>query len=564
MTKTLRKLVNLLNMVYPRIYGSIILYLSLSFGSSYFSTKFSLSMADFVNDPSWLSCMTFIGVSLASIATAIIVRLVKKTTIYQNTYIHLVDRFTKKIINTKYQFFVEYDKSVINHLNEQNNTLPELLVCYVDMISSAAQILIVLVLVIKFDIVVAISITICYLVAIPFMRKVFSEIDGYSQKYTRVIKKRRLKLLDMLISGFSEVRISNMQESFEGEFQKLQDDSIIAYNGKNRLFAISDFLIESVSTLTVVVAVVICIPKVIAGTMLPTDMIAITAVIERLMYPVVDIVDNCGVIGEKALHIDDYIKALNFDSESDDSQAIELTAFESSIKIENLSFSYNDSDSVLKDINIDIKKGQKIGICGSSGCGKSTLLKLLPRFYDHYDGSIKFDGIDTKQLTLKSLRSKIATVAQDPFIFDGTIYDNIVFGSKVTTEDEVIEACKKAAIYDFIMSLPDKFDTNVGPNGLKLSGGQKQRITLARVFLSNADIILLDEATSALDNESERIVQESMDKLSDKTMIIIAHRLTTIKNCDKIVVFDNHTVAESGTHGELLEANGIYASLWNK
>ena len=228
-----------------------------------------------------------------------------------------------------------------------------------------------------------------------------------------------------------------------------------------------------------------------------------------------------------------------------------------------MSFAYEKSDMVLNKINLTIHKGESIGVCGESGGGKSTLLKLLEKFYAPIAGTITVDGIDIQELTSASLRDKMGVVSQDTYIFDTTIYENIRHGSPNATEYEVIDACKKASLYDFILSLPDGFQTQVGPKGLKLSGGQRQRISLARIFLRNPEIILLDEATSALDNESEKIVQQSLRAFSGKTIITIAHRLTTIENCDKIVVIDNHRIAESGTHSELLEQGGVYARLYN-
>lgn len=185
----------------------------------------------------------------------------------------------------------------------------------------------------------------------------------------------------------------------------------------------------------------------------------------------------------------------------------------------------------------------------------------MARFYNDYSGSISIDGVNIKEFTNESFRRFVGMVQQDNFIFNDTIYKNITYGSVGFTENDIIEACKKASLYKFIMSLPDKFDTVVGPRGLKLSGGQKQRIALARIFLRNPEIVIFDEATSALDNTSETIIQEAIEKLEGKTVITVAHRLSTIKDCDKIIVIDNHKIAEMGTHDELIAKKGIYASL---
>ena len=242
--------------------------------------------------------------------------------------------------------------------------------------------------------------------------------------------------------------------------------------------------------------------------------------------------------------------------------SIELTSFNRSIKIQDVKFSYNDSDNVLNGVTLDIRKGEKIGICGVSGGGKSTLLKLIPRMYDVDEGSIKIDGINIKDIERESLKKYIGTVHQDTYIFNKSVMENIRFAKPSATDNEVIEATKKAYAYDFILSLPDGFNTEVGPKGLKLSGGQKQRISLARVFLANPDVVLLDEATSALDVETERLVQKAINQFKNKTVIAVAHRLSTIKDFDRIVVIDQHKIVEVGSHDSLLKRGGIYYDLW--
>lgn len=197
--------------------------------------------------------------------------------------------------------------------------------------------------------------------------------------------------------------------------------------------------------------------------------------------------------------------------------------------------------------------------------GKSTLIKLIPIFYDPTYGRVLIDGINIKEFSFESLRKRIVIVHQHNYIFKGTILYNITYGiGREVTMDQIVDACEKCCIYDFITSLPEGFETQVGPNGLKLSGGQQQRIALARIFLRDPDIIILDEATSALDNDSESIVQKNLELFKDKTIIMIAHRLSTIQNCDKIVVIDEHNLVEEGSHEELLNKQGLYYELWKK
>ncbi len=232
---------------------------------------------------------------------------------------------------------------------------------------------------------------------------------------------------------------------------------------------------------------------------------------------------------------------------------------------EDVSFHYSDDDTpVLSHVSFEIPAGKSIALVGPSGSGKTTICSLLPRFYDVTEGRVTIDGNDVRKLTLESLRSQIGLVSQDVYLFGGSIKDNIAYGKPDATMDEIVDAAKKANIHDFIMELPDKYDTFVGERGTRLSGGQKQRISIARVFLKNPPVLILDEATSALDNESERFIQKSLEELAkERTTITIAHRLSTIRNADEILVVADCGIAERGTHEELLALDGIYARYYD-
>ena len=219
---------------------------------------------------------------------------------------------------------------------------------------------------------------------------------------------------------------------------------------------------------------------------------------------------------------------------------------------------------MFKNVNLSVRAGEYIALVGSSGVGKTTLLSLMPRFYDVTEGAVKIEGVDIRSISLNRLRQSIGVIQQDVYLFAGTIIDNIRYGKPDATEEEIIEASKKAGAHEFIMELPNGYETNIGQRGVKLSGGQKQRISIARVFLKNSPILIFDEATSSLDNESERVVQESLEKLAEnRTTFVIAHRLSTIKNAKRIIVLTDEGIEESGTHKELMEAGGIYKELYD-
>jgi len=260
-----------------------------------------------------------------------------------------------------------------------------------------------------------------------------------------------------------------------------------------------------------------------------------------------------------------FVEVMNIEPDIVDSEnAVELENVKGNIELRNVTFSYQDNTkTVLSGLNYTIKAGKTLALVGPSGGGKTTLCHLIPRFYELDDGDILIDGISIKDIKLKSLRKNIGLVQQDVFLFTGTIKENILYGNLDATDEEVIEAAKKANIHDFIMSLPDGYDTYIGEKGVKLSGGQKQRISIARVFLKNPPILILDEATSALDNETEIAIQESLEKLSiGRTTLVIAHRLSTIRNADEIVVLTDKGIVEKGRHEELLARNGIYSRLY--
>ena len=281
-----------------------------------------------------------------------------------------------------------------------------------------------------------------------------------------------------------------------------------------------------------------------------------------LLITVVVLVAGAVFISMGMIDVTDLITFLLY---INDANAADLPAAAGAVDFENVSFRYEEnSEKVLSHVNLHVDAGEYVALVGSSGAGKSTLCSLIPRFYDVTGGSVFIDGRDIRSVKLKSLRDQIGIVQQDVYLFVGTVYDNIRYGKPDASREEVIEAAKNANAHEFILSLPNGYDTDIGQRGIKLSGGQKQRLSIARVFLKNPPILIFDEATSALDNESEKVVQESLEKLAkNRTTFVIAHRLSTIRNARRILVLTEQGIEEEGSHEELLRKGGIYEKLYH-
>ncbi|MBQ8206501.1 MAG: ABC transporter ATP-binding protein [Bacilli bacterium] len=259
-----------------------------------------------------------------------------------------------------------------------------------------------------------------------------------------------------------------------------------------------------------------------------------------------------------------FIEIMDEKVEKENDNPIDNVSLQGNISFKNVTFAYESSSNVLNNVSFEIKKGETIALVGESGGGKTTICHLIPNFYKTEIGEILIDGININDLSFKALRKSIGIVQQDVFLFNGSIKENILYGKLTATDEEVIEAAKRANIYDYIKSLPDGFDTQIGERGIKLSGGQKQRLSIARVFLKNPPILILDEATSALDNTTEILIQSALNELAKgRTTIVVAHRLSTIKNATRIMVVNGGEIVEEGTHDELLNSNGIYSKLYN-
>ncbi len=297
-----------------------------------------------------------------------------------------------------------------------------------------------------------------------------------------------------------------------------------------------------------------------------SDLLTYLLCVGILVVPIQRIVNFATLYQEGITGFNRFMEVLEVEPDVQDSpHAVELTQAQGHVEFQDVSFRYQQHlPDVLKHISLDIKAGEYVALVGASGVGKTTLCSLIPRFYDVTAGKTLVDGWDVRDLTLRSLRRQIGIVQQDVYLFAGTVAENIRYGKLDASDDEIIAAAKQANAHEFIMALPDGYNTDIGQRGVKLSGGQKQRLSIARVFLKNPPIIIFDEATSALDNESERAIQEALEKLTDnRTMLVIAHRLSTVRNAQRIVVLTDDGIGEQGTHDELIALGGIYANLYN-
>ncbi len=413
-----------------------------------------------------------------------------------------------------------------------------------------------------------------YLVVAAFALVPFMLIFAYvcNKRMKLAFKKNREKIAEINsqiednLSGIRAVK-SFANEDMENHKFQMGNDGFLAAK-KNSYYYMGLYH----SGLTAFTAMINVLVIVCGGLMVTRGIVNVTDFVTFLLYinvftdPVKTLIDFTEQFQNGYSGYERFIQMLDIMPDIEDApDAVNLENVQGNISFEDVSFQYSkENGTVLEHIDLYVPAGEYVALVGPSGIGKSTLCSLIPRFYEVSAGRVLVDGQDVRSLHLKSLRDNIGIVQQDVYLFAGTVYDNIAYGRPGADADAVVEAAKNANAHEFIMELPQGYDTDIGQRGIKLSGGQKQRLSIARVFLKNPPILIFDEATSALDNESEKVVQESLEKLAaNRTTFVIAHRLTTIRNAQNILVLTENGIEEQGTHEELLQKNGVYAGLYH-
>ncbi len=411
------------------------------------------------------------------------------------------------------------------------------------------------------------NLTLIIFASVPFLIIISCKLQAYMREASRKSKIAMAKINAAISSSISGIRVTKAFNNAKLEEEKFDISNKQFIEARKMHFKGFSIFNSSTSFITDLFNVICLISGGIflyRGLITFGDYSTFIVSINLFISPITTLVQFVEQLEEGIAGFEKFEKIMEEPIEEDNKDAKDYDDINGDIEFKNVCFSYDDKQ-VLDNISFEVKKGQTVALVGESGGGKTTICHLIPRFYNINSGEIDINGIDTKKIKMETLRRNIGIVQQDVFLFSGTFAENIAYGNLNASQEEIIEASKKANIYDYIMSLPNGFDTQIGERGIRLSGGQKQRLSIARVFLKNPSILLLDEATSALDNTTEIAIQEALDTLKEgRTTIVVAHRLSTIKNADKIIVIVDGKVKEEGKHNELMKnQDGIYKKLYN-
>ncbi|MFJ7936632.1 ABC transporter ATP-binding protein [Sporosarcina sp. NPDC096371] len=413
-----------------------------------------------------------------------------------------------------------------------------------------------------------IPLTLVTLLAFPFYAYSVKHFFGKLRELTRKRSQALANVQSYLherVSGVSVIKSFALEEKEQKNFDEVNGQFLEKAIDHTRWNAKAFAVVNTITDVAPLLVLAYAGYQVINGSLSIGTMVAFIAYIDRLYGPLRRLVNSSTSLTQSFASMDRVFDLMEKKYDiTDKANAVELPPITGGIEFDNVRFSYEkDGDIVLNDIDFTVKPGETVAFVGMSGGGKSTIISLIPRFFDVTGGAVRIDGYDIRDITVKSLRNQIGIVLQDNILFSDSVKSNILMGQPDATDEEVIEAAKAANAHDFIVSLPEGYDTKVGERGVKLSGGQKQRIAIARVFLKNPPLLILDEATSALDLESEALIQESLERLAnDRTTLIVAHRLSTITHADKILVIDAGELKEMGTHEQLMASQGIYYGLF--
>ena len=478
--------------------------------------------------------------------------------IRQELFGHLQKLSLKYYANTRAG---EVISRVINDVEQTKNFI---MIGLMNLWLDVATILIAIGIMLAMDV----KLTLVAIIALPFfgisVRYFFGKLRDLTRKRSQALAHVQSYLHER-VSGISIIKSFTLEKHEQNIFDKENGEFLDRALDHTKWNAKSFAVVNTITDIAPLLVIGYAGYRAIQGDLSVGTMAAFYAYIERLYGPLRRLVNSSTTLTQSIASMDRMFELMDEEYDVQDKEkARELPPVKGHVSFENVNFQYEkDQQMILKNINLDILPGETAAFVGMSGGGKSTIVSLIPRFYNVTDGAVKIDGIDVNDVVIHSLRSQIGIVLQDNILFSDSVKQNILMGRPDATDDEVIVAAKAANAHDFIMTLPEGYDTKVGERGVKLSGGQKQRIAIARVFLKNPPILVLDEATSALDLESEALIQDSLDRLaSNRTTIIIAHRLSTITHADKIFVIDHGELVEEGNHESLMEKQGVYFDLF--